>query len=421
MNPVDAEIAERPLALLIAPYFYPAFTGGAVQVYDGLARRLRRVRLMILTDSQDSSPAELAAFDRACLEERGYEVRRLPRLRFHMNPRSVAWNAIDAAAFFWSTRRDFRALLADCRPSVVLCGGVFAAGWLMRGVPRGVARANYIHGEEITQVTGSGPINRFLRRERQRAIEEADANIVVSRFTRDVVAGCGVPPARIHVLQNCVDSERFSDTSDRAAGRRRFGLGDETVVLTVARLVPRKGVDRVMEALRALRDGSRPLPNWLYVVAGTGPEEANLRALAIELGLENHVRFLGFVPDADLPSLYRAADLFVLANREVKGDTEGFGLVFLEANAAGLAVIGGRSGGAGDAIVDGVTGLQVDSEDLASLAGALERLLRDVSLRTQMARAGQERVRTDFRWAEGAARFEALVLSLLGDRGRGDP
>jgi phosphatidylinositol alpha-1,6-mannosyltransferase len=295
----------------------------------------------------------------------------------------------------------------------VICGGVYAAGWLFNTVPNRIARINYVLGEELTQEISGGPWSRYLRRQQLRALQTADANIALSRFTAAALAemvGAQAPP--VHLQPGSVDTDHFRVTPDRGEQRKRWGWAGRMVLLTVARLVARKGIDRVLHALSFLRTQHRLPANWLYVIAGHGPEQQRLRALSVELGLSEHVRFTGFVADDDLPGLYNAADVFILANRDLQGDTEGFGLVFLEASACGLPVIGGGEGGTGDAIESGVTGLRVDAEDVAALADSISLLMTDGPLRERFARAGLERVNQRFSITSGAARFEQLLQTI---------
>jgi phosphatidylinositol alpha-1,6-mannosyltransferase len=216
----------------------------------------------------------------------------------------------------------------------------------------------------------------------------------------------GLPQERVDYFPNFIDTDRFTPPADRDRLRRELGWADRTVLLTVARLVPRKGVDRL---LRALAQAGELPENWLFAIAGRGPEEEPLRRLASQLGLADRVRFLGFVPNERLADLYGAADAFALTNREIDGDTEGFGIVFLEANACGTPVLGGKAGGTGDAIADGISGFRVDSEQVDEIVRALQILLGDPEKRQVMARAGLARVRNDFSVQACAPRFAALL------------
>jgi phosphatidylinositol alpha-1,6-mannosyltransferase len=175
---------------------------------------------------------------------------------------------------------------------------------------------------------------------------------------------CDLIPERVLVLNNTVQS-RFTP-GDRLAARTKFGLGDEFVLLTVGRLDAReryKGHDRVIAALPLLhhREGRQ----IVYHIAGDGDDRVRLEAAAKTAGVAERVRFLGQVPAADLPDLYRSADLFVLPSHG-----EGFGIAFLEATASGTPALGLAAGGAPDALGDGALGT------LVGCVGALPEALQ---------------------------------------------
>jgi len=129
-----------------------------------------------------------------------------------------------------------------------------------------------------------------------------------------------------------------------------------------------------------------------YAVVGIGDDREYLRDLAEELGVSGRVHLLGHVPYDDLPRWYCACDLFAMPNRDIGGDTEGFGLVFLEAASAGKPSLAGVAGGTGSAVVDGVTGVRVDGEDLDAIARDLARLLTNRAEAERMGRKGRERI-----------------------------
>lgn len=183
--------------------------------------------------------------------------------------------------------------------------------------------------------------------------------------------------------------------NERAARlREELGLTSAPVLLSVGRLVARKGFDRVVRATADLRDR---FPGLRVVIAGDGPEREALETLARDLRVGDRVRFPGRVDDLTKWALYAIADLFVMPNRSLDGrDWEGFGIVFLEAAVAGRATVAGRHGGVADAVVDGVTGLLVDPEDQDALTACIEHLLADGNLRYRMGRAGAERAQTAF-------------------------
>ena len=229
----------------------------------------------------------------------------------------------------------------------------------------------------------------------------------VLRRARHIVAAGGYPAAEaehaagrslpITVVPPGVDTERFHPltSSERAAARADFGFGDEAeVVVSISRLVPRKGFDTAIRAA-ALLHGSRP--KLQLVIAGGGRDLERLRGLAATLRAP--VRFLGRVSNDDLPRLYGCADVYAMLCRNRWGglEQEGFGIVFLEAAACGVPQVAGDSGGAAEAVQDGVTGVVVrQPDDPRQVAAAIEGLLDNPAHARAMGVAGRERAVREF-------------------------
>lgn len=311
-----------------------------------------------------------------------------------MRPESLASYARMAAA---ASRTALRSSI-----DVVHCARVIPEGVVGLVLERtlGIPYVVWVHGEEVSM---------YLRYWGKRALmpeilREARGVICNSSFSRDQARIAGAPLERLHVVNPCVEASRFEGPHHAAEIRRRLGLEGRTVALTVGRLTRRKGHDHVLRALARMRR-----PDLVYVVLSEGELQGELEALVRELGLQDSVRFVGAVPARELPSYYAAADLFVMANRTLpSGDVEGFGMVFLEASAAGLPVIGGRSGGVVDAVRDGETGLLVDGDSIAEIAEAIARLADDPALRTRLGAQGRAWVRRRFAWEEAARRVRAI-------------
>jgi phosphatidyl-myo-inositol dimannoside synthase len=157
----------------------------------------------------------------------------------------------------------------------------------------------------------------------------------------------------------------------------------------------RKGHDMVIKALPSI---AQKVPAVKYLIVGTGEEQATLYKTAQDMGVLERVVFAGQVPASELAAYYAACDVFVMPNRQIGPDIEGFGIVFVEASAAGKPVIGGESGGTGDAILHGVTGLRVDGTNVEAIATAVTTLLTEPGLAKAMGRQGQCRVATEFSW-----------------------
>jgi phosphatidylinositol alpha-1,6-mannosyltransferase len=216
----------------------------------------------------------------------------------------------------------------------------------------------------------------------------------------------------VTVVPPGVDVDRFHPLTadERADVRRRLDLPlDADLVVGLSRLVPRKGFDVLIEAAARLAPSR---PDLLVAIGGSGRDRERLERRAGELAAP--VRFLGRVDEADLPGLYGAADVFAMVcrNRWLGLEQEGFGIVFLEAAAAGVPQIAGDSGGSAEAVADGVTGLVVDDpDDAAQVADALGRLLDDPDLRRRMGAAARERVERDFAYDVLARRLHRALTT----------
>jgi phosphatidylinositol alpha-1,6-mannosyltransferase len=205
-----------------------------------------------------------------------------------------------------------------------------------------------------------------------------------------------------------VDPERFRPLSAaaRSEARVRFGLADDVpVVLGLSRLVPRKGFDVLIDAVAGL---TGPVQ---LVIAGRGRDRTRLETRAARAGLGDRVRFLGAVTEEELPLLYGCADVFAMLCRDRWGglEAEGFGVVFLEAAACGVPAVAGRSGGSHDAVVDGVTGLVVESQNIYQVCSAIQRLLDDEGLRRDLGAAARRRAERELHYDHLASRLLPLA------------
>jgi phosphatidylinositol alpha-1,6-mannosyltransferase len=262
----------------------------------------------------------------------------------------------------------------------------------------------YAHGEELTN-WGRGrkfALMRFVFR-------RADAVLANSDFTRDTLAGLlGVDPGRIAVVYPTVDEERFRPGLSGDDLRAGIGVAaGQRLILSIGRLQRRKGFDSVIRALPLLHQQGIDAQ---YVVIGIGDDREYLQRLAAELGLSGRVHLLGHVAYDDLPRWYAACDLFAMPNRDIDGDTEGFGLVFLEAASAGKPAVAGIAGGTGSAVVDGVTGLRVDGENLEAITRACARLLADPAEAARMGLSGRIRVLDNFTHQRRVDQLRELAL-----------
>ena len=278
----------------------------------------------------------------------------------------------------------------------------------LTGYPRRIVCA--AHGRELlfNPLSGLPGGEAAYDRLRRWALAQPDALLPVSRYTAGLLEDQGVPPRRLRVVPNGTNPTRFQPRGGTAL-RDRLGIGARPMLLTVGRLVPRKGIDTV---LRALPQVAASVPAVQYVVAGTGPDRDRLERLAVRRGVSNRVHFVGHVSDDALAAYYSAADLFVMPARNAPPDVEGFGLVFLEANACSTPSVGARSGGIPDAIVDGETGLLVPPAAPGALASTLTALLRTPGWIDTLGRQGRARTVHTANWAQVAARIHDVLTDV---------
>jgi len=243
---------------------------------------------------------------------------------------------------------------------------------------------------------------------------KAKSVICVSRFTRDSLLR-RFPKSRMPVIIHPgTRPETFVPVANRGVLLEKYGLGGKRVVLSVSRLVRRKGHAQVVKALPKVIE---QVPEVVYLIAGSGPAAEELRALVRDMELGESVRFLGIVDEDKLVDLYAMCDVFVLPSMQTT-DTEsgslrmeGFGIAFLEAAASGRPVVAGRSGGSVEAVVDGVTGILVDGEDPGQVGDAILRLLLDEQLAERLGRNGRGRIEREFSWDVIVRAIEREILA----------
>ena len=281
---------------------------------------------------------------------------------------------------------------------------LFGTPWpLVLAAPKlrkeGLRYAVIVHGAELV-VPAAVP---GLRARLAAALAGAELLLPVSEYTGGRIRALldGRPPPTpgpvpsVEVLRARVDLDRFHPDVDQGPARSALGLAeDRKVILCFGRLVPRKGVDRIVRALPAIRNR---VPEAVLVVAGTGPEEKRLRKLAEETA-PGAVEFAGRVPDELAPSYYSLADVFALpvVDRYRGLEIEGLGVVLLEAAACGTPCVTGRSGGTPEAVIDAETGFVIDSTKQDVLVDRVAGLLENEHLARQMGAAGRRHVESNF-------------------------
>jgi phosphatidylinositol alpha-1,6-mannosyltransferase len=272
-------------------------------------------------------------------------------------------------------------------------------GWIVAGLIRRPL-VIYAHGEENTTWRAPRKFKAMVF-----TYLHADKIIANSEFTLNELLKVGVKPERIVLISPGVDTNRFRPDLEASDLRASLGVvNGQKLILSVGRLSRRKGFDQVIRSLPQLAAKGIDAQ---YVIVGTGQDHDYLNSLARQMDVSNRVHLLGHVSSEDLPRWYNAADVFAMPNRDVNNDTEGFGIVYLEAAACGKPSVAGRSGGTGSAVIDGVTGFRVDGESADNIAFVLESLLKDSDLARQIGAKGREHAR-NFSWDSVAEQISSL-------------
>lgn len=270
-------------------------------------------------------------------------------------------------------------------------------GWLVSRLEN-IPLVVFAHGEELT-TWGRGAkyqLMKFVLKRAQRVI----AN---SEHTKSTLIEMGVDHGKIGVVYPGVDLERFKSGLPITGFKEIHGLRpDVPLVLSIGRLSRRKGFDNTLRAMGLLRANGL---DFDYVIGGTGEDRQYLKAIIDELGLNACAKLIGQVDEVDLPRWLNACDVFAMPNREINGDNEGFGMVFLEAAACGKPSIAGKDGGTGAAVLDEVTGFRVDGASVGEIAQALEAMLRNPEKGKKMGEAGMKRATEFFGWRSVAERL----------------
>jgi len=257
----------------------------------------------------------------------------------------------------------------------------------------------WTYGGETTPVYIKSRWSKFLVK---KILDNADIIITNSKFTSREFLDYGIPKEKIIEIIPAVDYEIFKPLPKCSELVEKFKIKEKKTILTISRLAERKGHDIVLKAIPLVL---KSVPGLRYLIVGDGSYKTCLMKLCQELKLDNIVTFVGFVPDKDLVKYYNLCDVFVMPNREIFNSTdsvEGFGITFIEANACNKPVIGGKSGGAIEAVKDGVTGFLVDSQDEKEVAHKIISLLQNEELAKKMGEEGRRRVERDFSWKKRA-------------------
>jgi len=361
--------------------------GGIETFVHGLVERLPKGSVIVYTSAQVNS----AEFDAKWLRDYGVEVIR------------------DRSKILLPTPRVIKAckqLIQSRKLTKVAFGAAAPLGIMARAMRRAGAQkiVALTHGHEVwwAKVLPFSFALRFMSR-------HIDAITYLGEYTKGEISKA-LSQAEISKLVQIapgIDVDHFVPT-DSSTLRAELGLADKSVIISVGRLVHRKGQDKLIAALPAIKAA---VPNVHLVLVGVGPHQDYLEKLALRLNVSDCVTFIGRINYAELPKYICIGDIFAMPSRSrfFGLEVEGLGIVYLEASSCGLPVVGGKSGGAPDAVLIGETGLVVDGTKPAEIAEACIEMLNNPELCVLMGAAGRAWIIENWRWDIWATKYAALL------------
>jgi phosphatidylinositol alpha-1,6-mannosyltransferase len=361
--------------------------GGIETFIHGLVERLPKGSVIVYTSAQQNS----AEFDAKWLKEYGVEVIR------------------DRSKILLPTPRVIKAckqLIKSQKLTKVAFGAAAPLGIMARSMRRAGAQkiVALTHGHEVwwAKVPPFSFAIRFMSR-------HIDAITYLGEYTKGEISKAlsKYEVSKLVQIAPGIDVEHFVP-ADSSELRAELGLSDKSVIISVGRLVHRKGQDKLIAALPAIKV---EVPNVHLVLVGVGPHQDYLEKLASKLNVSDCITFIGRINYAELPTYICLGDIFAMPSRSrfFGLEVEGLGIVYLEASACGLPVVGGKSGGAPDAVLIGETGLVVDGTKPAEIAGACIELLNNPELCALMGAAGRAWIIENWRWDIWATKYAALL------------
>jgi len=362
--------------------------GGIETFVHGLIERLPKDSVIVYTSAQPES----SQFDAEWLQEYGVEVIRDRSKILLPTPQVI---------------KICQKIIIDRKITRVAFGAAAPLGVMARAMRRAGAQKiiALTHGHEVwwAKVMPFSLAIRFMSK-------EMDAITYLGSYTKGEISRALNKNDKAKLVQIApgIDVDHFIPT-DSSQLRAEYGLTDKSVIISVGRLVHRKGQDKLIASLPAIKAA---VPNVHLVLVGVGPYQKHLEKLALKMKVSNCVTFIGRINYAELPRYICLGDIFAMPSRSrfFGLEVEGLGIVYLEASACGLPVVGGKSGGAPDAVLAGETGFVVDGTNTLEISEACIELLNNPELSELMGAAGRAWIIENWRWDIWATKFAGLLV-----------
>lgn len=373
--------------LLVTNDFGPR-TGGIETFVIGLLERISDHEVTVFTSQQ----GDTSEYDQQWFEKFGVRVIR-DRSKILLPS--------------WRVSRAVKEVVASHNIEIVVFGAaaplaLMSSALRKSGVKKIIALT---HGHEVWWAK-IFPFNFAIKR----IGKSVDHLTYLGEFTRQAISKALTDKSAKEMVKIApgIDTAHFIPQPDAMQKRKDLGLQDKKIIISVGRLVHRKGQDKLIEAMPNVL---RKIPNAHLLIVGVGPYKNHLEKLVNKLSLKEDVTFAGRIMYDRLPSYLSAADLFAMPSRSrfFGLEVEGLGIVYLEASACGIPVLAGNSGGAPDAVLEGVTGLCVDGTNVAEIASALIEICSDAERASHMGAAGRNWIVDQWRWDIWSKEFNALL------------
>lgn len=384
---IQMQVLHNRRVLLLTEEYPPAL-GGIQNYLSELIGQLSPAQTIVITQKRDDSDV----WDKV----QKYKIIRVNMHGFSIPRWRAAMNVLE------KTVKEFK-------PEIIVCGKALFEGraalkiWKKYQIP-------------FVVMTYGMEINSWLKTEKTKkdllsVCEQAASVFVINEEIKNELdsrlRGNGVAPevvaSKFVKMYPGVDEFYSQGTEVRVQGTGR-------TIVSLCRLVHRKGIDVVINAINEIK---KTIPNIKYIIIGDGPEKTALEQQVKKLDLQNNVEFLGKVSREKIREVFRLADLFVLTPRNEEGNMEGFGIVYLEAALAGLCAVGSISGGVPEAVLDEKTGFLARENDTNDTAAKIIKVLQDDRLRKELASQAQHRAREEFSWSKRAILFRGVVESVV--------
>ncbi|MFH1030329.1 MAG: glycosyltransferase family 4 protein [bacterium] len=379
---------------------FPPPNGGVAKYYENICAGLPLDNISVLCEHEEKE----SEFDK----DQKYKI-----YRKNLISKSPIWPKWILSFFY------LRKISKKEKSEIILVGQILPLGtvaWLCNKIFK-LPYAVFIHGMDI-EMAKCRPRKRKLAK---KILENAEFIIANSRYTKNLVINEGIRGEKIEVIYPCVNTRIYANVNaclpclppaqagrkhGRQANQRELNRSCQPVLLTVGRLVKRKGHDMVIKALPKVIE---KFPNIEYIIAGDGIDRGYIEDLTKKYDMGAFVKILGNISDEEKFKLMAECDIFISPSRNISGDVEGFGIVYLEAALYGKPVIAGNSGGAPEAVIDGQTGILVDPENLDEIADTIIKLLTDPDLANKLGVHGRERVLLEFTWDRQIEKIKKLL------------